>query len=128
MNREHQLFSLPFPPPRDMPEPRLTLEAALGDNGLAAVKTIEANGQIVFHSVGDTGNTRSPDPQNYDDLDYGYLRVIADEQQLRIEYHPASDGSAAKTPDDFVTVDFASRKRFHFTGAKTAWPVSVRAG
>jgi hypothetical protein len=46
---------------------------------------------------------------NYDDADYGYLRVIASQDQLRIEYHPASDGAAAKTPDDAVTVDLASR-------------------
>src|SRR5579872_7345845 len=41
--------------------------------------------------------------ENYDDQDYGYLRVIATTQQLRIEYHPAQDGAAAKTPDDAVT-------------------------
>ncbi|MBV9249178.1 MAG: hypothetical protein JO227_08055, partial [Acetobacteraceae bacterium] len=54
--------------------------------------------------------------ENYDDQDYGYLRVVATAAQLRIEYHPASDGGAAKTPDDFVTVDLASRKLAHFTG------------
>lgn len=55
--------------------------------------------------------------ENYDDQDYGYLRVVATASQLRIEYHPASDGEGAKTPDDFVTVDLASRKLVHFTGA-----------
>jgi hypothetical protein len=55
--------------------------------------------------------------ENYDDQDYGYLRVIATASQLRIEYHPASDGDGAKTPDDFVTVDLASRKLVHFTGS-----------
>lgn len=49
--------------------------------------------------------------ENYDDQDYGYLRVIVDPRQLRIEYHPASDGREAKTPDDNVTVDLATRKR-----------------
>ena len=48
--------------------------------------------------------------ENYDDAEYGYLRIIADQEQLRIEYHPSSDGEAAKTPDDSVTVDIASRK------------------
>jgi hypothetical protein len=48
--------------------------------------------------------------ENYDDSEYGYLRIIADQQQLRIEYHPSSDGDAAKTPDDSVTVDLATRK------------------
>jgi hypothetical protein len=55
--------------------------------------------------------------ENYDDQDYGYLRVVATAKQLRIEYHPASDGEAAKTPDDFVTVDLATRKLVHFTGS-----------
>jgi hypothetical protein len=54
--------------------------------------------------------------ENYDDQDYGYLRVVVTQSQLRIEYHPASDGDAAKTPDDFVTVDLTSRKLVHFTG------------
>jgi len=31
--------------------------------------------------------------------------------QLRIEYHPASDSINAKTPDDSVTIDIASRKQ-----------------
>jgi hypothetical protein len=48
--------------------------------------------------------------ENYDDQDYGYLRVIVNAQQLRIEYHPASDGAAAKTPDDSVTVNLSTRK------------------
>jgi hypothetical protein len=54
--------------------------------------------------------------ENYDDQDYGYLRILATAAQLRIEYHPASDGEGAKTPDDFVTVDLATRKLVHFTG------------
>jgi hypothetical protein len=52
--------------------------------------------------------------ESYDFTDYGYLRVIADAAQLRIEYHPASDGDESKTPDDFVTVDLATRKIVHF--------------
>jgi hypothetical protein len=32
-------------------------------------------------------------------------------KQLRIEYHPASDGVASKTPDDSVTIDLASRQQ-----------------
>jgi hypothetical protein len=55
--------------------------------------------------------------ENYDDQDYGYLRVIVDQQQLRIEYHPAPDGGAAKTPDDAVTVDLKSRQIVRFTAA-----------
>jgi len=36
--------------------------------------------------------------------------VVISGGQLRIEYHPASDGAAAKTPDDVVTVDLATRQ------------------
>lgn len=52
--------------------------------------------------------------ENYDDQDYGYLRVLVDARQLRIEYHPAPDGAAAKTPDDFVTVELSTRQIVHF--------------
>jgi hypothetical protein len=45
--------------------------------------------------------------ENYDDQDYGYLRIVVTKSQLRIEYHPASDTDAAKTPDDVVAVDLA---------------------
>ena len=46
--------------------------------------------------------------ENYDDTNYGYARILVDAAQLRIEYHPASDGATAKTPDDAVTVDLAT--------------------
>ena len=55
--------------------------------------------------------------ENYDDQDYGYLRVVVNATQLRIEYHPASDGAGAKTPDDFVTIDLAQRKLAHFAAS-----------
>ena len=52
--------------------------------------------------------------ENYDDGGYGYLRIVTDKKQLRIEYHPASDGEESKTPDDFVTVDLGTRKLVHY--------------
>lgn len=52
--------------------------------------------------------------ESYDDTDYGYLRIIVDPTQLRIEYHPAADGEAVKTPDDSVTVDIATRMLIHY--------------
>ncbi len=55
--------------------------------------------------------------ENYDDSDYGYLRITVNAQQLRIEFHPASDGAASKTPDDFVTVDLKTRQLVHFKAA-----------
>ena len=52
--------------------------------------------------------------ENYDDQDYGYLRIIADKAQLRIEYHLASDGTWTKAPDDSVTLDLQTRKLVHY--------------
>ena len=62
--------------------------------------------------VGDTVTFES-----YDDKNYGYLRIIADPTQLRIEYHPASDGGTTKTPDDSVTVDLATSTLIHYIAA-----------
>jgi Domain of unknown function (DUF1906)/Calcineurin-like phosphoesterase len=52
--------------------------------------------------------------ESYDDKNFGYLRIIATELQLRIEYHPASDGASTKTPDDSVTVDLRNRVLVHY--------------
>ncbi len=46
--------------------------------------------------------------ENYDDTDYGYLRVVVTATTMRIEYHPQSDGSTTKTPNDAVTVTLAT--------------------
>jgi hypothetical protein len=46
--------------------------------------------------------------ESYDDTNYGYTRILVTAAQLRIEYHPASDGAATKTPDDAVTVALAT--------------------
>ena len=53
--------------------------------------------------------------ENYDDKNYGYLRIVADAKQLRIEYHAATDGTAIKSPNDAVTVGLADRKIVHYT-------------
>jgi hypothetical protein len=60
--------------------------------------------------------------ENYDDTNYGYLRVIVDPKQLRIEYHPASDGIGVKTPDDSVTIDMTSRTRVTYTPNNLGYP------
>ena len=52
--------------------------------------------------------------ENYDDQNYGYLRITVTASQLRIEYHSASEESDVKTHDDVVTVDIATRKLTHF--------------
>jgi hypothetical protein len=81
----------------------LTRLVAAGSPALRVPSTLPALTSVTF--------------EDYDDQDYGYLRVIANAQQLRIEYHPAPDGAAAKTPDDAVTVDLKSRKLVHFKAA-----------
>ena len=64
--------------------------------------------------------------ENYDDQNYGYLRVVATDTQLRIEYHPASDGAGTKTPDDAVTVDLKARKLAHFQANDLGHPQAAR--
>jgi hypothetical protein len=64
--------------------------------------------------------------ERYDDGDYGYLRVIVSQAQLRIEYHPSADGSQAKTPDDSVTVDLATRKLTQYVAKDLGHPAAVR--
>jgi hypothetical protein len=51
--------------------------------------------------------------ENYDDRDYGYLRLVVTKDRLRIEFHPCSDGRDAKTPDDRVTIDLKTHKLVH---------------
>ncbi len=73
-----------------------------------------------------TANDDAVTFENYDDTNYGYLRLIVDPKQLRIEYHPASDGVGAKTPDDSVTVDLATRRQTAYTPNDLGYPASAR--
>ncbi len=45
-------------------EPILTLEQVYGSDGAAKIKSIQQSGQIVFHSVGDTGSVIGPATQS----------------------------------------------------------------
>ena len=90
----------PFPVVSGTDEPILRLKEVYGAGKGAQIVRQD---QIVF--------------ENYDDTEFGYPRVIVDSKQLRLEYHPASDGDAAKTPDDFVTVDLATHKMVHYQPA-----------
>ncbi len=51
---------------------------------------------------------------NYDFKSFGYLRVVVDDKQLRIEFHPEGDGVNTKTPDDFVTVQISDGTLVHY--------------
>lgn len=65
--------------------------------------------------------------ENYDDINFGYLRLIIDDKQLRIEYHAASDGPAAKSPDDSVTLDLAGRQAAHYIANDLGHPAKAAA-
>ncbi|CAE6758053.1 metallophosphoesterase family protein [Paraburkholderia haematera] len=65
--------------------------------------------------------------ENYDDTNYGYLRVVVTASQLRIEYHSASDGLNTKAPNDYVTIDLAARKVAHFVAQDMGHPLAARA-
>jgi len=60
--------------------------------------------------------------ESYDDQNYGYLRIVVNAKQLRIEYHPAIDGSQTRTPDDSVTIDLATRRITHFVARDAGVP------
>jgi hypothetical protein len=64
LNREHKLAAMKFPPPRALPEPRLTLAQVLVGRGAAAEAAAQKAGRIVFHALGDSGSTRGPESQN----------------------------------------------------------------
>ena len=63
LNKEGRIQPMPFPAPRGVPEPQLTLTDVFGGNQ-GAINTIQGKGQIVFHSTGDCGSTRGPKTQN----------------------------------------------------------------
>jgi len=66
--------------------------------------------------------------ESYDDTHYGYLRIVVTQAQLRIEYHATtSNGSAAKAPSDYVTVDLATRQIAHFEAPDLGRPAAAAA-
>jgi len=69
-----------------------------------------------------TKNTDQVVLENYDDVNFGYLRVIVNAAQLRIEYHSAGDGTGAKAPNDYVTIDLQGRMIGHFAAADLGRP------
>jgi hypothetical protein len=86
--------------------------------------------QIIQNAVAAAGKTPATDQvvfENYDDGDYGYLRIIVTAAQLRIEYHPAADGTQAKTPDDAVTIGLATRTIVPFVAPDLGAPKAAAA-
>jgi hypothetical protein len=64
--------------------------------------------------------------ENYDDRNYGYLRIVVNAAQVRVEYHAASDGPNVKAPDDSVTVDLATHKLAHFVANDLGRPKAAK--
>jgi hypothetical protein len=87
----------------DMEIPYLVV--GCGGHAIATLQTDSSGNPIRTPYPVDTDITL----ESYDDTGFGYLRIVVDAQTLRIEYHPASDGGATKTPDDVVTVNLAAR-------------------
>jgi hypothetical protein len=52
---------------------------------------------------------------------------VVTDSQLRVEYHPASNGTWTKTPDDAVTVDLASDKIVHYSAPDMGTPADRAA-
>lgn len=74
-----------------------------GHSPLAKIKTSASGALRMPLKVNDTVIF-----ENYDDTDYGYLRIVVDAKQMRIEFHDATAGQQYKAPSDAVTVDLAS--------------------
>jgi hypothetical protein len=48
--------------------------------------------------------------EKYDDRNYGYLRISANNDQLRIGFHQSTDQSILQSRYDLVTVDLKSHQ------------------
>jgi hypothetical protein len=76
-----QPFPASSPNPADLVEPVLTLAQVYGSVGAAKEKAITDTGQIVFHSVGDTGSVTGPQTQS----------LVADKMVADFDEENASD-------------------------------------
>jgi hypothetical protein len=79
--------------------------AGMGGHDVVRMRTLANGHAIRTPMVADAGLTLA----SYDDTHFGYLRLIVNPSTLRIEFHPAEDGSTTKTPDDTVTVNLKTR-------------------
>ncbi len=102
----YQRFTRTVPPGAGAGSGSLTIPyivAGNGGHGVDALRPI--NGQpIRTPLVVDATLTL----ENYDDTDYGYLRVLVNPTTMTVEYHAASDGPTVKSPTDQVTITLAT--------------------
>jgi hypothetical protein len=99
----------------------------LGHNVQALARKGDATIRVPQVIQAASSNTDQVVFESYDDKNYGYLRVVATAAQLRIEYHAASDGPTIKAPDDYVTVDLASRDLVHFAASDQGRGAAIEA-
>jgi len=118
----------PFPKPRgNTAEPVMQLADALGSHGASQVAAIQQAGQIVFHALGDSGSVKGPSTQSLvaDKLVADFTEAVPADvpsflyhlgdvvynfgEAARLEFQPAEDGAATKTPDDAFTLDLKTR-------------------
>ena len=79
--------------------------AGMGGHDLVKMRTTTTGKALRTPVVVDPSLTLA----SYDDTHFGYLRLIANATTLTVEFHPAEDGSATRSPDDSVTIDLKSR-------------------
>ncbi len=80
--------------------------AGMGGHDLVQMRTTSTGRTLRTPAVVDPALTLA----SYDDTHFGYLRLVVNETTLTIEFHPAEDGVATKTPDDSVTVNLQTRQ------------------
>jgi hypothetical protein len=84
-NKVNEKLVQPFPAPRTLPEPVLTLAEVWGSSlGPAKTEAITQDGQIVFHCVGDTGSVTGPATES----------LVADAAQADLAGSPANAAPA----------------------------------
>ncbi len=81
------------------------LVSGMGGHGLVKMRTMPSGNAIRTPMAMDD----SLSLVSYDDTHFGYLRIVVNATTLRLEFHPAEDGSATKTPDDAFTLDLKTR-------------------
>ena len=79
--------------------------AGMGGHDLVQMRTSASGNALRTPTAVDSTLTLA----SYDDTHYGYLRITVNATTLTIEFHPAEDGTATKSPDDTVTVNLKTR-------------------
>jgi hypothetical protein len=79
--------------------------AGMGGHDLVQMRTLSSGNALRTPAAIDSTLTLA----SYDDTHYGYLRIVVNALTMKIEFHPAEDGTTTKTPDDTVTINLKAR-------------------